>query len=49
MLAPQLDFFQATPEGSDVLAGTSLIEWLAMMNRRPSMQRTQRPERLRAA
>jgi glutathione S-transferase len=49
MLAPQLDFFHATPEGRELLAGTRLAAWLERMNRRPSMQRTQRPERLRAA
>jgi glutathione S-transferase len=49
MLAPQLDFFIATPEGGDLLAGTALADWLGRMNERPSMQRTQRPERLRAA
>ncbi len=49
MLAPQLDFFHATAEGKGVLAGTRLAVWLARMNERPSMQRTQRPERLRAA
>jgi glutathione S-transferase len=49
MLAPQLDFLQATPEGRDLLAGTRLAAWLERMNRRPSMERTRRPERLRAA
>ncbi len=49
MLAPQLDFFHATPEGRELLAGTRLAAWLERMNRRSSMQRTQRPERLRAA
>jgi glutathione S-transferase len=49
MLAPQLDFFQATREGKSLLDGTMLADWLARMNQRPSMQRTQRPENLRAA
>jgi glutathione S-transferase len=49
MLAPQLDFFQATREGKTLLDGTNLADWLARMNQRPSMQRTQRPENLCAA
>lgn len=49
MLAPQLDFFSATSEGRDMLKGTSLADWLARMNDRSSMQRTQRPEKLRIA
>lgn len=49
MLAPQIDFFDATAEGQSLLRGTALARWLASMNERPSMQRTQRPERLRAA
>jgi glutathione S-transferase len=49
MLAPQLDFFQATGEGKSLLDGTKLGDWLVRMNQRASMQRTQRPENLRAA
>jgi glutathione S-transferase len=49
MLAPQMDFFQATREGKDLLNDTNLAGWLARMNQRPSMQRTQRPENLQAA
>jgi glutathione S-transferase len=49
MLAPQLDFFQATKEGRSLLDGTPLADWLARMNQRPSMLRTQRPENLVAA
>jgi glutathione S-transferase len=49
MVAPQLDFLQATPEGRDLLAGTALAAWLARMNGRPSMQRTQRPAALQAS
>jgi hypothetical protein len=37
-----------TPEGRGWLEGTSLAKWLARMNQRPSMSRTQRPESLRA-
>ena len=49
MLAPQLDFLAATPEGQSLLAGTRLKAWLDRMNERPSMQATQRPEALRRA
>lgn len=49
MLAPQLDFFAATPEGRSLLAGTRLESWLARLNGRPSMIATQRPEALRSA
>jgi glutathione S-transferase len=49
ILAPQLDFFAETPEGKSLLGGTRLGDWLARMNTRPSMQRTQRPEALRRA
>jgi glutathione S-transferase len=49
MLAPQLDFFAAAPEGRDLLNGTPLIDWLQRMNERPAMRSTQRPENLRAA
>lgn len=49
VLAPQLDFLAATPEGAKLLKGAKLSAWLARMNARPSMQATQRPEALRAA
>ncbi len=49
MLAPQIDFLAATPEGRTMLAGTGLEAWLARMNARPSMIATQRPESLRSA
>ena len=49
MLAPQVDFLQATREGKSLLDGTRLAGWLARMNQRPSMQRTQRPANLQAA
>jgi len=49
MLAPQIDFLAATPEGAALLDGTKLKIWLARMNARPSMIATQRPEPLRGA
>jgi glutathione S-transferase len=49
MLAPQIDFLVATPEGKNLLEGTGLKAWLARMNARPSMVATQRPEPLRGA
>jgi glutathione S-transferase len=49
MLAPQIDFFAATPEGKTLLEGTALKGWLARMNARASMIATQRPEPLRGA
>jgi glutathione S-transferase len=49
MLAPQVDFFAATPEGRSLLKGTALEAWLARVNVRPSMQATLRPEPLRGA
>jgi len=51
MLAPQLDFFAATPEGKSLLKETQIQAWLERMNARPSMRATQRPDglRLRAA
>ena len=49
VLAPQLDFFAATPEGTAMLAGTGLDRWLGHMRARPSMLATQRPESLRFA
>jgi glutathione S-transferase len=48
MLAPQLDFFADTQEGT-MLAGTNLAVWLARMNTRDSMIATQRPAPLRRA
>jgi len=47
VLAPQLDFLVATPEGRSLLAGTQLQRWLERMNERTSMRQTQRPESLR--
>jgi glutathione S-transferase len=49
MLAPQIDFLAATPEGKRLLDGTRLAAWLARMNARASMIATQRPEPLRGA
>jgi glutathione S-transferase len=49
LVAPQLDFLAATPEGQELLKGTALAGWLERMNQRASMQATQRPEALRAA
>jgi glutathione S-transferase len=49
MLAPQLDFFVATPEGKAMIDGTRLRMWLERMNRRPSMVATRRPQALRGA
>jgi glutathione S-transferase len=46
LLAPQIDFLAATPEGRALLGGTALAGWLERMNARPSMQRTQRPAAL---
>ena len=46
MLAPQLEFLRATPEGTELLKGTSLESWLTRMSLRASMQATQ-VERLR--
>jgi glutathione S-transferase len=49
MLAPQLDFLAATPEGKAAIEPTRLKGWLARMNARPSMMATTRPEALRGA
>jgi glutathione S-transferase len=49
MLAPQLDYFAATPEGGVMLARTSLAAWLERMNARPSMRATLPPAALRSA
>jgi glutathione S-transferase len=49
MLAPQIDFLAATPEGQRLLEGTRLKAWLARMNARASMVATARPEPLRGA
>jgi glutathione S-transferase len=47
MLAPQLDFLVATPEGRTLLQDAPrLAAWLERMTARPSMQATRRPEAL---
>ncbi|MDB5431132.1 MAG: glutathione S-transferase [Caulobacter sp.] len=48
MLAPQAEFFAATPEGQSMLPGTRLPAWLARMQSRPSWAATT-TEALRAA
>jgi glutathione S-transferase len=48
MVAPHLLFFQATPEGQELLSGTALEGWLTRMRSRPSVQNTE-TERLLAA
>ena len=48
-LAPQLEFFAATPEGKNLLTGARLEAWLERMNARPSMIATQRPVEFRRA
>ena len=49
MLAPQLEYLAATPEGRPMLDGTRVAAWLARMTARPSMQATLPPEPLRRA
>jgi glutathione S-transferase len=49
MLAPQLDYLAATPEGRSAMQGTALEAWLKRMRARPSMQATLPPENLRKA
>jgi hypothetical protein len=46
MLVPHLEYFRATPEGTELLKGTSLDGWLTRMTMRASMQAT-RAERLK--
>jgi glutathione S-transferase len=48
MAVPHLLLFRATPEGEELLGGTSLDEWLTRMRTRPSIQATE-VERLRQA
>jgi glutathione S-transferase len=48
MVAPQLSFFRGTPEGEELLAGTSLDEWLSRMHARAGFQATE-VERLKQA
>lgn len=49
MLAPQIYYLAATPEGSAILEGTALVAWLKRMNARPSMMATLPPVPLRLA
>ena len=49
ILAAQLAYLPATPEGAIILKGTKLEAWLNRMIARPSMQATLPPEALRAA
>jgi glutathione S-transferase len=49
MLAAQLDLLSDTPEGSELIAGTSLEGWLGRMRQRPSFVATQPPAALREA
>jgi glutathione S-transferase len=49
VIAPQLDFLAATPEGAKILKGTRLASWLERMRSRPSMQATLPPDALRSA
>ncbi len=46
MAAPHLLFFRGTPEGQELMNGTSLEDWLTRMIARPSLQATD-VERLR--
>jgi glutathione S-transferase len=49
MLAPQLYYLAATPEGGAILKDTALLAWLGRMSARASMQATEPPEELRKA
>lgn len=49
LVAPQLSFLAATPEGEAALKGTGLVAWLARMDARPSMQATLPPAPFRKA
>jgi glutathione S-transferase len=49
MLAPQVYYLAATPEGAAILKDTALLSWLGRMNARPSMMATVPPEAFRKA
>ena len=50
MIAPQMDFIAATPEGEEILKGCPrLAAWLERMRARPSMQATLPPAMFRKA
>ena len=49
LLAPQIYYLAATPEGEAILAGTALRAWLDRVGERASMQATLPPQALRKA
>jgi glutathione S-transferase len=49
LLAPQVYYLAATPEGASILAGTALSAWLERVDERASMQATLPPAPLRKA
>ena len=49
LLAPQIYYLAATPEGEAILEGTALQAWLERVSERASMQATLPPELLRKA
>jgi glutathione S-transferase len=49
LLAPQIYYLAATPEGLSILAGTALHAWLERVGERASMQATLPPQALRKA
>ncbi len=49
LLAPQLYYLAATPEGAALIDGTALATWLARVGQRPSLVATLPPEGLRKA
>jgi glutathione S-transferase len=49
LLAPQIAFLAATPEGGAILKDTALSAWLDRMEARPSMKATLPPDALRKA
>ncbi len=49
LLAPQLYYLAATPEGAALIDGTALAAWLERVGRRPSLVATLPPEGLRKA
>lgn len=49
MVAPQLALLALTPEGTALLRGTRLADWLAAVEERPSFRATRPPEVLRGA
>jgi glutathione S-transferase len=49
LLAPQIYYLAATPEGASILEGTALRAWLERVGERASMQATLPPQALRKA